>query len=205
MSDTKEKILTASLELFAKDGYEAVSVSTIADRLGITKGALYKHYKNKRDIFDSIVNRMYEIDAERSRMHKMPEAKYEDGAEPYGTVTAADVEEFTLAQFDFWTKDAFAGSFRRMLLLEQYRNGEMASLYENCVSRGPMEYTRDIFREMIGRGELKNADPDSLALEYYSPFYLLISLWDSADGARRKAYEKLLKNHIKDFFSRNRQ
>ena len=35
--DTKEKILLASLELFSKDGYEAVSVSMIADALGITK------------------------------------------------------------------------------------------------------------------------------------------------------------------------
>ena len=55
MIDTKEKILMTSLHLFARDGYEAVSVSMIAKELGITKGALYKHYKNKRDIFDSIV------------------------------------------------------------------------------------------------------------------------------------------------------
>ena len=46
--DTKEKILLASLELFSKDGYEAVSVSMIADALGITKGALYKHYTGKQ-------------------------------------------------------------------------------------------------------------------------------------------------------------
>ena len=56
--DTKEKILHAALDLFARDGYEAVSVSMIAGELGITKGALYKHYENKRDIFDSIVRRM---------------------------------------------------------------------------------------------------------------------------------------------------
>ena len=57
MTDTKEQILMTSLKLFAKDGYEAVSVSDIAGKLGITKGALYKHYKNKRDIFDSIIER----------------------------------------------------------------------------------------------------------------------------------------------------
>ena len=49
MSDTKEKILFTALRLFARDGYEAVSVSAIAGELGMTKGALYKHYKNKRD------------------------------------------------------------------------------------------------------------------------------------------------------------
>ena len=50
MSDTKEKILITALRLFSSDGLEAVSVSDIAGELGITKGALYKHYKNKRDI-----------------------------------------------------------------------------------------------------------------------------------------------------------
>ena len=46
MSDTKEKILITALHLFAKNGYEAVSVSMIAGKLGITKGALYRHFKN---------------------------------------------------------------------------------------------------------------------------------------------------------------
>jgi AcrR family transcriptional regulator len=58
MGSTKEDILRVSLHLFAKDGYEAVSVSQIAGALGMTKGALYRHYQNKRDIFLSIVKRM---------------------------------------------------------------------------------------------------------------------------------------------------
>ena len=56
MTDTKEKILAVALQLFAKDGYEAVSVSKIAEKLGITKGALYKHYENKKDIKINLEN-----------------------------------------------------------------------------------------------------------------------------------------------------
>ena len=67
MSDTKENILITALQLFAKDGYEAVSVSMIAGKLGMTKSALYKHYKNKRDIFDSILKRMSKMDYERAK------------------------------------------------------------------------------------------------------------------------------------------
>ena len=40
MTDTKENILMTALHLFARDGYEAVSVRTIAEELGMTKGAL---------------------------------------------------------------------------------------------------------------------------------------------------------------------
>ena len=42
--DTKERILEVALELFAETGYLGTSMSDIAGRLGITKGALYKHY-----------------------------------------------------------------------------------------------------------------------------------------------------------------
>ena len=77
MVDTKEKILFTALRLFARDGYEAASVSDIAGELGMTKGALYKHYKNKHDIFASIVERMYLIDIERAKKYKVPEETFE--------------------------------------------------------------------------------------------------------------------------------
>ena len=56
----KEKILIKSLELFSKKGFDAVSVSMISEGLGISKGALYKHYESKRAIFEAIVKRMEE-------------------------------------------------------------------------------------------------------------------------------------------------
>ena len=58
MSDTKEAILNAALRLFARAGYEAVSVSDISGALGMSKGALYRHFQSKRDILDSILRRM---------------------------------------------------------------------------------------------------------------------------------------------------
>lgn len=82
MGDTKEAILTTALQLFAGNGYEAVSVSEIAGALGMTKGALYKHYKNKRDIFDHILIRMEQRDAERDAEQagncEMPEGTLEE-------------------------------------------------------------------------------------------------------------------------------
>ena len=73
MGDTKEKILAAALKLFAKSGYEAVSVSMIAGELGITKGALYRHYQNKRDIFLHILSRMEQQDASAAKQYDVPE------------------------------------------------------------------------------------------------------------------------------------
>lgn len=201
MSDTKERILNAALHLFAKDGYEAVSVSNIADKLGITKGALYKHYKNKRDIFDSIVARMYETDAERSKEYDVPKDKYEADSGPYKNVSWESIKQFTLAQFVFWTEDSFACDFRKMLALEQYRSKEIAELYGNCITAGPVSYTEDIFREMIESGIMKSGNAKLLALEFYSPLYLLINACDGS--ADKKEALNLLNCHIEKFINQN--
>lgn len=198
MKDTKEKILNTALKLFARDGYEAVSVSMIAGELGMTKSALYKHYKNKRDIFDSIVERMYQTDRQRSEEYNVPENEYTVEPTGYETIAPENIAQFTMAQFSFWTEDEFASSFRRMLTLEQYRNAEIAKLYCDCIVSGPVQYTADIFREMIKRGILTDADPQALALEFYSPLYLLINLYDHSGKSEK--LKEMLKSHIEHFF-----
>ncbi len=57
-SDTRARIITVALELFAEHGYEKTSLREIADRLGVTKAALYYHFKTKDDIVHGIVETM---------------------------------------------------------------------------------------------------------------------------------------------------
>ena len=197
MVDTRERILMTALRLFARDGYEAVSVSAIAGELGMTKGALYRHYRNKRDIFDSIVDRMYQIDAQRAREYEVPEVGYEADPAAYRALSVGRIRDYTLAQLAFWTEDRFAADFRRMLSLERYRNAEMAELYRNCLTSGPAAYMADIFREMMAGGVLTEADPELLAVEFYAPLYLLISVED------RERFAGLLDRHIERFFRQN--
>lgn len=197
MADTKENILMTSLHLFARDGYEAVSVSTISGELGMTKGALYKHYKNKRDIFDSIVERMYKIDAERSVQYKVP-----DGLKNEGIAVSWDtIKQFTVAQYKFWTEDDFAQNFRKMLTLEQYRNEEMAKLYQSCIAAGPVAYMENIFSQMMADGNMKKADSKLLATEFFAPMYLLIGISDHSENKAQNL--ELLNRHIERFILQN--
>jgi AcrR family transcriptional regulator len=53
-SDTREKIRAVALELFAEQGYDKTSLREIAERLGVTKAALYYHFKSKEDIVASL-------------------------------------------------------------------------------------------------------------------------------------------------------
>ena len=75
MGDTKERIMRTSMELFAKKGYEAVSVSDIAGALGVTKGALYRHFDSKRAIFEAILQCMEQRDGDQARGHTRPQPR----------------------------------------------------------------------------------------------------------------------------------
>ncbi|MFF7634122.1 TetR/AcrR family transcriptional regulator [Kitasatospora sp. NPDC008050] len=55
---TRARIIAVALELFAEQGYEKTSLREIADRLGVTKAALYYHFKTKDDIVHGIVESM---------------------------------------------------------------------------------------------------------------------------------------------------
>lgn len=201
MNDTKESILLAALRLFARDGYEAVSVSAIAGELGMTKGALYKHYKNKRDIFDNIVERMYQIDYKRAKRYEVPEKTFDKEPLSYRNASVQKIKIFSEAQFRFWTEDEFACNFRRMLILEQYRNLEMADLYQKCLASGPVNYLEDLFREMIEKDIFIKDKPKQLALEFYAPLYLLISISDASSD--RAQLMNLLTEHIERFMKKN--
>jgi AcrR family transcriptional regulator len=56
--DTRARIVDVALELFAEHGYEKTSLREIADRLGVTKAALYYHFRTKEDILAGIVDGM---------------------------------------------------------------------------------------------------------------------------------------------------
>ena len=201
MADTKENILHTALRLFARDGYEAASVSDIAGELGMTKGALYKHYKSKRDIFDNIVERMCQMDVERAKKYEMPEETFDRSPSAYRNTAVDNIKVFIEAQFHFLTEDEFTSNFRKMLTLEQYRNPEITELYQKCLVSGPVSYMEDLFREMMEQGIWSKSNPKQLALEFYAPFYLLLSISDTMPDKKEAA--KLLSAHVERFIEKN--
>ena len=104
MTNTKEKILVAALRLFAVNGYEAVSVNQIAGELGITKGALYKHYKNKRDIFNCIFEYVCRLDVEHSRKSGVPGTGLFGYAGAFSHVSAKSLGNYMKEQFRYWSE-----------------------------------------------------------------------------------------------------
>ena len=188
MSNRKEEILIVALHLFARDGYEAVSVSQIAGELDMTKGALYRHYKSKRDIFDSIVKRMEQQDSEQARENEVPEESIEKTPEEYQNVSFDDFVEYSKSMFEYWTEDDFASSFRKMLTIEQFRSEGMQKLYQQYLVSGPAGYVKDLFKNM------KIKDPEENAVKFYANMFFYYNVYDgAADKAKAKCqFEQML-------------
>ena len=194
MGNRKEEILIVALHLFARDGYEAVSVSQIAGELDMTKGALYRHYKSKRDIFDCIVQRMEQQDSEQARQNEVPEESIENVPEEYQNVSVEDFVGYSKSMFEYWTEDDFASSFRKMLTLEQFRNEEMQKLYQQYLVSGPAEYVKDLFKNM----EIKN--PEEEAVKFYANMFFYYNVYDgAADKAKAKCqFEQMLDKIVEE-------
>ena len=179
---TKQKILLEALKLFAKEGYEAVSVEQIAKAVGIKAPSLYKHYKSKRDIFDSILRRMEERDREQAAACDVPEDTIEVMPEAYEDTSLDALIAFSKTMFRYWTEDEFASLMRKMLTVEQYRSEEMNQLYHQYLGAGPLSYVADLLSSQ------------EKALLLYSPMHLLYSVYDSAED--KMAVLALLDEHL---------
>ena len=194
--DTKERIIDVALELFAQSGYLGTSMSDIAKQLGITKGALYKHYTGKQEILDSILARMNNRDYERAEQYEMPETEPDGFAETYMSTPIQKISAYAMAQFDHWTEEHFSSNFRKMLTLEQYRDPKLAQLYHDYLATGPTEYMAAIFRKLTDSDDAAM----QLALEFYGPMFLLYSVYDGASD--KDSIAPMLSAHIDRFISK---
>lgn len=194
--DTKERILETALTLFAQSGYLGTSMHDIAKELGITKGALYKHYASKQEILDSIVERMNKMDYERAEAYEMPETEPDGFAAAYLHTPIAKIRTYSMAQFAHWTKEPFSSNFRKMLTLEQYRDPKLAQLYHDYLATGPTKYMAAIFRKLTDSDDAAM----QLALEFYGSMFLLYSVYDGAN--EKESVAPMLCAHIDRFIAK---
>lgn len=192
-NNTKERILTVALKQFAQKGYLATSMNDIANQINISKQAIYKHYRNKEELLHSIVERMDEINAKRVKQFQMPEGSMEEVAGLYNTIPVKKILEYAKAQFLYWAEDEFASSFRKMIMLEQYRSKKMGELFRKYLTEGPIEYMTELFGKMLEDEE----EAKQYAYDFYGPIFIMYSLYDHTD-----CKEEALKNleaHVEHF------
>ena len=89
--------------------------------------------------------------------------------------------------------------FRRMMTIEQFRSPELAALYSKRYVERIVAYHAGIFRSLIAAGEIRDNDPETLALMYVSPVITLIGICDRESEREAECLEKL-RDHVRLFF-----
>lgn len=196
--NTKERILDAALDLFSTKGYDGVSVKEVAQRVGIKDSSLYKHFTSKREIFDTLLREMNERFDETMAFYKLPQGEIATIAKEYGRQDLRWLKRACEAVFLFMLKDEKASKFRRMLMVEQYRNSDAAATFRTWFTDDAIRFQTALFREMIKQGAFIEGPPETIALQFYAPFYLLLSQYDNVPGKEDEALSRLMA-HIDQF------
>lgn len=197
--DTKKKILKKALELFAANGYDAVSVGEIAKAVGIKAPSLYSHYPSKQAIFDAIVEEtalQYEKYTDEIDIH-VQDARKDTGV--FSAITEDMLVQKVRQIFSYSLHNEAISHFRRMMTIEQFRSEELSAFYTERYVDRMIRYHASIFKGLIAAGEITNEDPETLAMMYVAPVITLLGVCDR-QPEREKACMQQLDGHVRLFY-----
>lgn len=196
--DTKQRILDEALTLFSEKGYANVFVGDIAARVGIKAPSLYKHYKNKRAIFDAIVDEMNKRFEEQAKALNINGTDAAADSEIYKTMSEDHLLKLGRELFLYYLHDDYNKRFRKMLTIEQFHDKELADLYSKQYVDDPLTYQGMLLGMVAASGLLKTDNVEIMTLHFYAPIYYLLTICDR-DPAREEQALNTLDEHIRQF------
>jgi len=196
---TKERILHESLILFSEKGYAAVGVEEIAAAVGIKAASLYKHFRNKRAIYDAIseeADSRYRAFADGIPIHMADSGQ---DMSVFRSITADDLVSKVRTLVSCSLHDEYVQYARKMMTIEQFRSPEMSALYTGRYVNMMFDYHRELFAKLIAAGVMRDEDPAQLAMMYGAPIIMQIGNCDRHPD-REEEYMEALEKHIRLFF-----
>jgi AcrR family transcriptional regulator len=125
-SDTREKIMTAALEVFSAKGFHGTTVDEIAERAELGKGTVYRHFHSKKGLFSELI---------RSKVAELEQA-VAGAIDPRADVLAV-IEGYLTIYFAFFDRNR---DLYKVLIQEQSDFGaEVKALYiGNILKKVPL-------------------------------------------------------------------
>ena len=181
-NDTKERILEAALEMFSQKSYAGTNIRELSASLGLVKSGVYKHYESKEAIWNALLDEMIAYYAEHfgspEHLPPVPDS-------PEGLVT------MTMQMVNFTVHDEKVIMTRKVLTLEQFRDGRARELATKHFLTGLTAIFTHIFAGMMDKGSLRRDDPAMLAFAYTTPISALIHLCDREPDKKEEALAKV--------------
>ena len=193
--NTKQEILEASLELFSMQGFEATSISQIADAVGIRKASLYSHFESKQAILDALVEEVLEQYGKHSIFARKDWEKNADSLPR----TSDEAAQMILGQIRYILHDPTISRARKMLVIEQFQNRSLAELQTKQNYSDVLRYFSGLVKQLIRQGVLADEDPEIMAAQFCLPISVWINLCDR-EPDREPEVMALVEKHIRQFF-----
>ena len=193
--NTKQEILEAALELFSVQGFEATSISQIAAAVGIRKASLYSHFASKQAILDALAKEVLEQYAAHSIFAR---TDWEKAAGNLPLTPDAAVQ-MVLGQIRYVLHDPSISRARKMLVIEQFQNPELAKLQTKQNYSDVLQYFTGLVKQLIRQGVLAEDDPEIMAAQFCLPISVWINLCDREPDREQEVME-LVDKHIRQFF-----
>jgi len=197
-NNTKQKIQQTALDLFSQKGYSAVSIRDIAKVVGIKESTIYYHFKNKQDIFQTLLIEVQEI---TNQMTLLFDNRFKE-------ISRVEEEAFIKVGYgvlEGFLLDTYINKFIHMLMIEQYVNEEAAMLYQDILFNAPLKQNAQVFQMMMNKGYFKQEDANRLAVEYYGLIYFIFQRYFSSGEVKSETKEiakSELTIHLKTFYDR---
>ena len=189
--NTKQEILDVALELFSRQGYEATSISSIADAVGIRKASLYSHFSSKQAILDEIVK----IVLEKYDSHSFVLKNGMDNMPKNCDEAVAMIK----GQIHYIANDPLISKARKMLTIEQFRNAELSKLLTKQNYTDIMNFFTAMVQSLIEAGVLVKGDREAMAASLCLPVSAWLNVLDR-DGEKEDEILMLIDRHVREFF-----
>jgi len=181
---TRDRILDVALDLFIDQGYDGTSLRQIADRLGITKAALYYHFEAKEDILMALHLRLHEF-----------------GKTALGTMTGD--EPITLELWGALLDEVVDQMLvQRKLFLMHERNQAALEKLHNAGHDAEHEDFQNQLRQVLADPRLPMRDRVRMAASMGAVFAGLFLPGDAFPESDNKELGKLLRECVHDVLDR---
>jgi AcrR family transcriptional regulator len=155
---TKEKIFDAAIDLFANKGFRGTSVREIASALGLTEGAIYRHFSGKDEILEQVFSY-----AEKVLFTPLP-IEQTVGMPQEQSIFRGMLEPLP----DIISSEPYMRKITRIMFNEMNQNEKIGQYYSKEYKQKANEYTITLFEKCMKAGTIRPCDVKSLAMVFNS-------------------------------------
>lgn len=198
-ASTKERIIENALALFSQNGIDATSLEQIAASVGVKAPAIYKHFKSKQEIIDSIIERIFERYDSLVESEKREYEAVGQNLNDFSEETVRLIVAIFRKMIECSVKDEFFFKATKLIQTERYRLEPLKNLYQSEFHEHFLKPAETMLQEFVKKGFLKDEDIVIMSTQFVSPLILGVDSLRSNPGTEDETFS-LLEKHITQFF-----